>query len=226
MPDRPTTEPTLQRAQLGRSLAHIVRRLRIRRAISEGAAAACCIVGASLLYQLALATIASAPAVDALRWVLIGGVVVALVWFGVRLARPVTLGDAAAAADRAADLKDELKSACWLTGEESASRPFHAGEDENRGSREFIALLVQRANASAQRIDARQVVPVKAPRGLAVAFVMASITAALAWWSPRWTHPVATVAEKVMQSLQAVRPSTRAEQTAEARAAKNPPAAG
>src|SRR6185295_3280901 len=179
MQDRPTTEQSTHRAQLGRSLAHIVRRLRVRRAMSEAAAAACCVVAAPLLYQLALTTIASAPAVEALRWVLMAMVVAALVWFGVRLARPVTMGDAAALADRAADLKDELKGACWLTGGERSPRQLHASDDENRGNGEFIALLVQRACASAQRLDARQVVPGTAPRGLVVAFVMASVTAAL-----------------------------------------------
>src|SRR5262252_2730691 len=221
MPDRPTTDRSTHRAMLDRSLAHIARRLRTRRALREGAAAACCVAGALLLYQLALTAIGSARAVEALRWVLIGGVVVALVWFGVRLSRRVTTGDAAALADRAADLKDELKSAYWLAGDEPSARALREGEGENRGNGEFIALLLQRATASAQRLDARRVVPVAAPRGLMVAFAMAVLAAALAWWSPRWTHPVGTVAEVLTHSQQPAKPSARADQSASDLAQKN-----
>jgi len=226
MQDRPTSDHCIQRAKLDRSLAHIARRLRTRRAMSEAAAAACCVIGALLVYQLALAAIASPRAVDALRWVLLGGVVVALAWFGVRLARRVTTGDAAAVADRAADLKDELKSAYWLTGDEHSAQIPLSGADVDRGNGEFIALLVQRASARAQRLDARQVVPGTAPRGLVVAFAMALLAAALAWWSPRWTHPLDAVVEGVVQSQWAAKPSARADQAAEAPAAQNPPAAG
>jgi hypothetical protein len=197
---------------LDRSLAHIVRRLRIRHAMSEAAAAACCVVGALLVYQLALSAIASPRALEALRWVLTGGVVAALAWFGLRLARRATTGDAAALADRAADLKDEVKSAYWLT-------------DDDRDNGEFVALLVQRASASAQRLDAREVVPGAMPRGLVVASAMALLAAALAWWSPRWTHQVDVVVERVMQNRQAANPSARAAQATEPLATQSPAAA-
>src|SRR5262249_49115813 len=64
------------------------------------------------------------------------------------------------------------------------------------------------------------------PRGLAVAFAMALLAAALAWWSPHWTHRSGTVDDGVMQRQQAANPSARAAQAAEARAAQNPAAAG
>jgi hypothetical protein len=225
MPDRSTTERSLHRALLDRSLAHIVRRLRIGRAMSEAAAAACWIAGALLVYQLALSVIVSTPAVETLRWMLTGGIVVVLAWFGVRLARRVTTGDAAAVADRAADLKDELKSAYWLTRDEHSARTLRAGADDHRRTREFIALLVQRASAGAQRLDAGRVVPGAAPRALMAAFVMGLLAAALAWWSPRWAHPIGTGTERVMQSQQAAKPSVRADQAAEERARRKQAAA-
>src|SRR5262249_33390407 len=154
----------------------------------------------------------------------IAGVIVALVWFSIRLARRVTTGDAAAVADRAGDLKDELKSAWWLTGGARSARVSHSGADGDRGN-EFIALLVQRASASAQRLDARQVVPATVPRALLAAVALAVLAAALGWGAPRRALSVGAVHGRVMQSREAANPSVRHAQATEAPSAQNRAAA-
>lgn len=188
MPDRPHPERQIDRAAFERPLAAIVRRLRLGNLLGAIAAGSCCLFGALVVYQLVLAAMPASRTAEPLRWTLGIVLLLALAAVAWRHRRRFTVADAAALADRAADLKDELKSACWFV---------HAGGDDARerardGARDrgidaaLVALLLQRADRSAASLDARQVVPRVVPRTGAPALALAVMAMVLAAWSPRW----------------------------------------
>jgi hypothetical protein len=88
-----------------------------------------------------------------------------------RAARRATLAQAAGAADRREQLRDELKTAYWLVKHGDASA--------------FGELQVRRAARTARRLDPGQVVPAKAPPGLWIAAVLALLLAATSSLLPR-----------------------------------------
>ena len=224
MPDHPTTDQSTDRATLDRSLARVAWRLRARRVMAGLSGAICCLLGAILLHQAVLAAMPSVALVEALRVALVIGVVLALAWFGIRVARPVSASDAATAADQAADLKDELKSAYWFSRHQ-------VGDAERAGTAlidtGLVALLLQRANHRAESLDAHRVVPSLVPRGLSAALVMALLAAGMAWWSPQGTQPSGASAQGIVQAQSASKATARAESENTASATNpQPPSTG
>ena len=117
-----------------------------------------------------------APVLTALASLLLIAALLVVAWFTWRLVRPTTLTQAAEAADRSADLKDELKSAHWFA---------------QRGPRNaFVDVLLTRAAQTAQTLDARRLFPLGVPRSAFSAFGLAVVAGSLAWLSPRIALPV------------------------------------
>lgn len=147
---------------------------------------ACWLFGALVVYQLTLAVTAPVSLLEAMRWMLVIAVVLALAGIAHRSSRRVTRGDAASLADREADLSDELKSAYYFSRIEGGGREVRGrGDDNLHGS--MVALLLERAGTSAGRFDPRCIVPRIVPRSATPALALAVAAAGLAWWSPRWT---------------------------------------
>jgi hypothetical protein len=101
-------------------------------------------------------------------------VVVAL--FAWRLARGMTLAQAAGAADARASLKDELKSAHWFA-------QFSVRDA-------FVDLLMTHAARTAQTLDVRRLFPLAMPNSILTAIALGMLAGALAWFSPRIALPV------------------------------------
>jgi len=117
-----------------------------------------------------------APVLTALASLLLIAALLVVAWFTWRLVRPTSLTQAAEAADRSADLKDELKSAHW----------FAQGGPRNA----FVDVLLTRAAQTAQTLDARRLFPMGVPRSAFSAFGLAVVAGSLAWLSPRIALPV------------------------------------
>src|SRR5215470_19892643 len=116
------------------------------------------------------------PVLTALASLLLIAALLVVAWFTWRLVRATTLNQAAEAADRRADLKDELKSAHWFA---------------QRGPRNaFVDVLLTRAAQTAQTLDARRLFPMGVPRSALSAFGLAIAAGALTWLSPRIALPV------------------------------------
>ena len=87
-----------------------------------------------------------------------------------RLWRPPTLVQAAAAADARAGLKDELRSALWFT--------------QASGGGPLAGLLLARASRTVQALDARRLFPLTVPRGVLAALGLALLAVALTRFLP------------------------------------------
>jgi hypothetical protein len=138
---------------------------------------ACALIALALLGEVFQALSLPAPFLSTLTALLVLaalGVVALFVW---RLARPITLAQAAQAADTRAGLKDQLKSAHWF-----AQRPAPDA---------LVELLLTRAARTAQRLDARGLFPLGVPRSALAALALAIVTGVLAWFSPRIALPTA-----------------------------------
>src|SRR5207344_2537772 len=96
-------------------LGRAARRLRLNLWLREASAMACWLLCAAALYQTIRVLLGVPEVVAALLplFVLGGAGLVAL--FSWRVSRRPTLAQAAAAADRRADLKDQLGSALWFS---------------------------------------------------------------------------------------------------------------
>ncbi len=95
--------------------------------------------------------------------------------FLVRIVRPATLSEAAGAADARGGLKDELKSAHWFAQGATADA--------------FVEALLARAARTAQTLEVSSLIPLGVPRSAHAALVIAILTGALAWLSPRLSFP-------------------------------------
>jgi hypothetical protein len=138
---------------------------------------ACALIGLALLAEVFQALSLPPPFLSALTALLALAALAVAALFVWRLARPITLAQAAGAADTRAGLKDQLKSAHWF-----AQRPAPDA---------LVELLLTRAADTAQRLDARGLFPLGLPRSALAALVLAILTGALAWFSPRIALPVA-----------------------------------
>ena len=117
-----------------------------------------------------------APVLSAVAPVLAAAALAVVALFAWRLTRPTTRAQAAGAADTRAGLKDELKSAHWFA---------------QRAARDaFVELLLMRAARTAQTLDARRLFPLAVPRSVLAALTLATLTVAMAWFSPRIALPV------------------------------------
>src|SRR4051812_14938905 len=153
-------------------------RLRLNLWLREASALACWLLLAAVLYQ-ALRVAPVVPAVlTALLPLLVLAALASVALFAWRLSRRPTLAQAAAAADRRADLKDELGSALWFA-ERHARTPM-------------ILLLLARAALTVQRLELTRVFPLVVPRGLPAAAVLALLAIVLACLSPRAAAPLSS----------------------------------
>jgi hypothetical protein len=165
-----------EREILTQWLGRAAGRLRLNLWLREASAMACWLLCAAALYQALRVTPVVPEVLAALLplFVLAGiGLVALFAWRSLR--RP-TLAQAAAAADRRADLKDQLGSAWWFT-EQNAGNPM-------------VQLLLERATLTVQRLELRWLFPVVVPRGLPLACALALLAGALACLSPRVGVPL------------------------------------
>jgi hypothetical protein len=165
-----------ERDILSQWLGRAARRLRLNLWLREASAMACWLLCAAALYQ-ALRVVLGVPEVlAALLPLFLLGCVALVVLFAWRLSRRPTLAQAAAAADRRADLKDQLSSALWFA--------------QQRAPGPMVELLLERATLTVQRLEPRRLFPVVVPRGLPLVGALAVLAGVLAGLSPRVGEPV------------------------------------
>ncbi|HEU5283921.1 MAG TPA: hypothetical protein VFU53_08910 [Burkholderiales bacterium] len=164
------------RETLLRWLNAVAARVGWSRRMPELARLACALIALWLLAEVLTALGLPAPVRSALTPLLVLCAVGAAALSAWRLARPTTLAQAAEAVDMRAGLKDQLKSAHWF-----AQRPARDA---------LVELLLTRAAGTAQRLDARGLFPLSVPRSALAALVLAIVTGALAWFSPRIALPI------------------------------------
>jgi uncharacterized protein (UPF0147 family) len=153
----------------------IGRRLWVRRALQEVLAAACVLLFFLIALRMAWAMHPQGiPAAGIFPGLVVAAAVLAFLghvaW---RVSRKVSPGQAAAQADARARLHDELKSAWWFVSHEETSP--------------FIEAQVARAASTASRLDARAIVPGRAPGALYAAIALAAAFGAVTWLAPQLT---------------------------------------
>src|SRR5258708_433625 len=159
-----------------RWLATAAARMGWSRRMRELGRFACALAALGLLAEILEIFGVPAPVFSAVAAVLATAALAVVALFAWRLTRPTTRAQAAGAADTRAGLKDELKSAHWFA---------------QRVTRDaFVELLLLRAARTAQTLDARRLFPLAVPRSALAALTLATLTAALAWFSPRIALPV------------------------------------
>jgi len=136
------------------------RRLKAARFASDLAASAQVVLAAALVVELTAMVVPAARGAG--LWVVAAGLAGVALVRGVQIGRQRDPDRAAAALDRAADLRDELRTAHWFT---------------SRGvSSDWLDLLVRRAAARAASLDVARLVPVRAPRRqVAIAAILAAM---------------------------------------------------
>jgi hypothetical protein len=159
-----------------RWLATAAARMRWSRRMRELGWFVCTLAALGLLAEVLEIFGVPALVLSAVAPVLIAAALAVVALFAWRLTRPTTRAQAAGAADTRAGLKDELKSAHWFA---------------QRAARDaFVELLLMRAARTAQTLDARRLFPLAVPRSVLAALTLATLTVALAWFSPRIALPV------------------------------------
>jgi len=146
-------------------------RLSLSRRVRELGWFACAL--AALGFCIEILKMLSVPAVvlSALAPILVMAAAALTALLAWRLAKPTTLAQAAYAADAAAGLKDELKSA--------HSFVHHAADGA------LVERMLARAARTAQALDVRRTFLLDLPRSMLAAFALAFCGGALAWFSPR-----------------------------------------
>jgi len=153
-------------------LRDLGRRLWIDRTIRETAFMVCVVLFCLVCFELIEPTFASGvPSVVTWIHVALAAIFAAVaVEVARRSARKVTTGKAAAEADARAQLKDELKSACWFLTQEPISP--------------FAELQVQRAAATAAGLDLAVLAPRRLPGNALLAGGLGLLLAVLVWITP------------------------------------------
>ena len=154
-------------------LRELGRRLWIARAIRETAFGFCVVLFCLVCFQLIEPALvwgvpSAGTAIRIARLAIFAAVAVEVV---ARSARRVTMGQAAAAADARAHLKDELKSAHWFMSERPTSP--------------FSELQVQRAAATAAGLDLAVLAPRALPGNALLAGGLGLVLAVLIWMTPQ-----------------------------------------
>ncbi|HUF20099.1 MAG TPA: hypothetical protein VMP00_05030 [Burkholderiales bacterium] len=153
-------------------LSRVARRISFNRALREIVFAAGVVLFAQVAFQLAR------PTTGLGGMSLMAGLGLGLASFAIyavwRASRRVPLTQAAGEVDARAQLRDELKSACWFLS--------------NAEQTPFVQAQVARAARTAQGVDPVALVPARAPRSLAVLTALAILLAATAWVMPRLSH--------------------------------------
>jgi len=167
-------------------LGHAARRLRFNSSLREATALACGLLLTAALYQALRVTPVVPEVLTALLPLLVLAALVSIALFAWRFSRRPTLAQAAAAADRRADLKDQLGSALWFA-ERHARSPM-------------ILMLLEHAELTVQRLELKRVFPLVVPRGLPVAAGLALLAGVLACLSPRAATPLSQTAADVAGS--------------------------
>jgi hypothetical protein len=159
-----------------RWLASAAARLGWSRRMRELGWLACALVALRLLPEVLKVLGVPSLVLSALTPVLVIAALAVAALSAWRLASRTTLAHAAGAADTRAGLKDQLRSAQWfaLRGPQDA----------------FVELLLARAAQTVERLDARRLFPMAAPRSVLAALALAIFTGFLAWFSPRFALPV------------------------------------
>ena len=154
-------------------LHELGRRLWINRATQDAAFALCGILFCLICFQLIEpAVIASVPSIGtAMRIALFVAFAAVTVEVAKRSARGVSTRQAAAEADARAHLKDELKSAHWFLAEMETSP--------------FAQMQVQRAAATAARLDLADLAPRRLPAHAFAAGGLGLLLAGLVWLMPQ-----------------------------------------
>jgi hypothetical protein len=160
---------------LFRSLRRVAARLSWSRRVPELGRLVCLLVALALAAEILKVFGVPAQVLSGLAPLLLFIALVAVAVFVWRIVRPTTLAQAAGAADARAGLRDELKSAYWFAE--------HPARDA------FVEVLLARAARTAQAIDPRGLIPLAMPRSARAALVLALLTGALAWFSPRLNFP-------------------------------------
>jgi hypothetical protein len=159
-----------------RWLATAAARMGWSRRMRELGRFACALAALGLLAEVLEIFGVPAPVLSAVAPVLAAAALAVVALFAWRLTRSTTRAQAAGAADTRAGLKDEFKSAHWFA---------------QRATRDaFVELLLMRAARTAQTLDARRLFPLAVPRSALAALTLATLTVALAWFSPRIALPV------------------------------------
>lgn len=157
-------------------LRRIGRRLWMRQALREVAFGTCVALFLLLALQLvrhALEPISQLTGLNPLAFS--APLLIALaVYFGWRLTRRVSLARAAGEADVRGGLKDELKTAYWFLSSGEASP--------------FAQMQVNRAAATAERLDPAKVVPGKPPRSLFAALALGLLLGLTTALEPQLSH--------------------------------------
>ena len=152
-------------------LTVLMRRMRLCIALRELAWAALIVASTAIVYQI-LAAVITAPAVmSALKALLFLFVIIIVGMLVVRGARPVSLKNAAAAADTRANLNDEIKTAYWFTERNEASP--------------LVDVQIRRALRSAQKLVPEQLFSIGVSRIGFAAGALAIVGGWLAWTAPR-----------------------------------------
>jgi hypothetical protein len=160
-----------ERDVLAQWLGSAAWRLRLDLCLREAAATVCWLLCATVLYQAIRVLLGVHEVLAALLplFLLCGAALIVL--FAWRLSQRPTLQQAAAAADRRANLRDQLGTALWVA--------------QQRPRSPMIELLLERAIQTVQHLEARRLFPVGAPRSLPLAVALMLLAAALACLSPR-----------------------------------------
>ncbi len=157
-------------------LSRFAGRLRLIRRLRAGATITFWLLVIAALYQVLRAMIPYTEVMQALSR-LLAIAAVGIVAYGLyRMARPTSLTQAASAADQAANLRDELKSAYWFV-QAPAGQPA-------------VELHMQRASRTAKQRDPRQILPLRIPKSAWGSLGLALLMGVFAWWSPQWAYSI------------------------------------
>lgn len=166
------TLPTTTGSELHAALARVEARLRRARVLRQAVLALCGVLTAGTLWRAMQLTDGTSAPLWALS--LLAGIMglCVIAWLMLReglRARP-SLAQAAVAADRGADTKDELTSALWFAGGPAPTQ--------------WVSHHIARATATARGLDAARVVPLRLPRATWAAAALAVAFLALPTFGP------------------------------------------